>query len=440
MSQSVIRAQSLSKSYQLSHGRSDYVTTPTFREAVRGALLAPIQWLTGQGAASAPTTETFWALQDITFDIQAGESVAFVGRNGAGKSTLLKLLSRIIRPTHGRADVYGRMGVLLEVGTGFHPELSGRENIYMNAAILGLKRAEINRRFDEIVSFAEIERFLDTPIKHYSSGMVLRLGFAVAAHLEPEILVVDEILAVGDLAFQKKCLGKMSDATHQGRTVLFVSHNLNAVVQLCSRAIWLDSGQVRLDDEVGKVIEAYTLQNSTQLMQHRWTYPGDAPGDDRVRLLGGQIIQEGRVATIVDINKPCHIDIDFHALQPLKHLAPMISIYGAGGICLFTTADWQPNDLETGIHRATVHIPPQTLAEGSFSVRLMFLFVESMSVCVDQKDALLFDTIDKPHSDAVRGPFTRHWPGTVRLALDWELKRPPPSAVPLPERAETRIT
>ncbi|MEZ4670944.1 MAG: ABC transporter ATP-binding protein [Anaerolineae bacterium] len=437
MSQIAIHAQGLSKSYQLSHEGNGYVSIPTIRDAVRSALVSPFQRVMRRGGESASSQETFWALQDISFDVQAGESVAIIGRNGTGKSTLLKMLSRIVRPTRGRADVYGRMGVLLEVGTGFHPELSGRENIYMNAAILGMKRTEINSRFDEIVSFAEVERFLDTPIKHYSSGMVLRLGFAVAAHLEPEILVVDEVLAVGDLAFQKKCLGKMSDTAQEGRTVLFVSHNLNAVAQLCTRGIWLDGGHVRMDGEVGKVIEAYTLHNSTQLMQRQWTYPGDAPGNERVRLTGAQIIQEGHIATTIDINKPCQIEIEFLALQHLNRLTPLISIYDMGGASMFTSADWKPNSLETGYHRATVHIPAQTLSEGSFSVRMMLFFVEPMFVCVDQSDALLFDTIDGSSPNAVRGPFTNHWPGAVRLALDWELTPLPATASGSPEPAQT---
>ena len=214
-------------------------------------------------SALSPPIDTIWALKDVSFDVRRGEVIGIIGRNGAGKSTLLKILSRITEPTEGYADINGRVASLLEVGTGFNQELTGRENIYLNGAILGMKRDEIERKFDEIVAFAEVEKFIDTPVKHYSSGMHLRLAFAVAAHLEPEILLVDEVLAVGDVAFQRKCLGKMSDDALQGRTVLFVSHNMQAVRSLCQKTIWLQDGQVRSMGDSDAIVEAY-LQASTR--------------------------------------------------------------------------------------------------------------------------------------------------------------------------------
>jgi len=260
MSDIAIRVEHLGKQYRLGGPRAPYAT---FRETLVNTARAPLRWLKGERPAPS---ETLWALDDVSFEIKRGEAVGIIGRNGAGKSTLLKILSHITAPTRGRVDLYGRVGSLLEVGTGFHPELTGRENIYLNGAILGMTRAEIARKFDEIVAFAEVERFLDTPVKHYSSGMYVRLAFSVAAHLDPEILLVDEVLAVGDAEFQKKCLGKMGDVTHEGRTVLFVSHNMGAVQRLCPQTILIDNGRLNIFGVSVNVIDEY-LHASTHLDQ-----------------------------------------------------------------------------------------------------------------------------------------------------------------------------
>ena len=255
-----IRIENLSKRYRVNHdaprGASGY---RTLRDELVHLAKAPWRLAKGRGGAPAskPTTEDFWALKDVAFDVQPGEVVGIIGRNGAGKSTLLKVLSRITKPTTGRVELRGRVGSLLEVGTGFHPELTGRENIYLNGSILGMTRAEIARRFDEIVAFAEVERFLDTPVKRYSSGMYVRLAFAVAASLEPEVLIVDEVLAVGDMAFQRKCLGRMRAVGQSGCTVLFVSHNMPAVESLCTRAVLLDGGEVVADGDVQPLVTEY---------------------------------------------------------------------------------------------------------------------------------------------------------------------------------------
>ena len=248
----IIRVQGLSKRYQIGTSRAGY---GSLRHALAVAVRSPLRQraLRNVGGAGAH----IWALRDVSFDVMPGEVVGFIGRNGAGKSTLLKILSGITEPTIGRVELYGRVGSLLELGTGFHPDLSGRENIYLNGAILGMSRGEIDRKFDEIVAFAEIDKFLDTPIKHYSSGMYMRLAFAVAAHLEPEILLVDEVLAVGDSAFQRKCLGKMNEVSHQGRTVLFVSHQLSAVEKICSRAFVIRSGRVTFEGDTQAAIKHY---------------------------------------------------------------------------------------------------------------------------------------------------------------------------------------
>jgi lipopolysaccharide transport system ATP-binding protein len=253
----IIRVENLGKEYRIGARQAPY---STLRESLAQAAFAPfnrVRRLLSNTLTPNPEPERIWALKDVSFEVQPGEVVGIIGRNGAGKSTLLKLLSRITEPTTGRIDLYGRVGSLLEVGTGFHPELTGRDNIYLNGAILGMSRHEITRRFDEIVAFAEIEAFLDTPVKRYSSGMYVRLAFAVAAHMEPEILIVDEVLAVGDGSFQKKCLKKMEDVGRHGRTVLFVSHNMQAVTRLCQRAILLGQGTVLAEGRSAHVASRY---------------------------------------------------------------------------------------------------------------------------------------------------------------------------------------
>jgi ABC-type polysaccharide/polyol phosphate transport system ATPase subunit len=266
MNDIVIHAEDLGKLYHLGKAQQRH---NTLRDALAAGLRAPLGWFR-RGARPTDTNPTIWALRDVSFDIKRGDAVGIRGRNGAGKSRLLKILSRITEPTEGGVDIRGRVGSLLEVGTGFHPELTGRENIYLNGAILGMRRSEIMRKFDEIVSFAEIEKFLDTPVKRYSSGMYVRLAFAVAAHLEPEILVVDEVLAVGDLAFQKKCLGKMEDVAGGGRTVLFVSHNMNAIQRLCSSCMMLDQGQLIAYADTAEVVMRYVSTSSNTVPPADW--------------------------------------------------------------------------------------------------------------------------------------------------------------------------
>ena len=251
MSESVIQVEKLSKRFTIGE-RESYAT---FRDAIARTLTAPFR--PSANSNGCDDAETLWALRDVSFDVKQGEVVGLIGRNGAGKSTLLKILARITRPTTGWARVRGRIGSLLEVGTGFHPELTGRENVFLSGAILGMKKAEIQKKFGEIVAFSEVERFLDTPLKRYSSGMQMRLAFAVAAHLEPEILLVDEVLTVGDIAFQKKCLGKMGEVARHGRTIVFISHQMNQIRRLCTRCIWLEAGQARASGSVAQVSAAY---------------------------------------------------------------------------------------------------------------------------------------------------------------------------------------
>ena len=302
-----VRVRELSKEYRIGHRIERY---KTLRESLASLVSAPARLLRRR-RRSDEGDDLLWALRDVNFEVRQGEVVGIVGRNGAGKSTLLKILARITDPTHGSAEIHGRVGSLLEVGTGFHPELTGRENIYLNGAILGMRRAEIGRKFDEIVAFSEVEKFIDTPVKRYSSGMYLRLAFAVAAHLEPEILLVDEVLAVGDADFQKKCLGKMGDVAEEGRTVLFVSHNMPAVQALCARAILLRAGTVAVDGSTGEVLREY-LGHLLATAAHAFEDNPDRRGDGRVRLTAARVLdEEGRPCERVVAGKPITLEFSY---------------------------------------------------------------------------------------------------------------------------------
>jgi lipopolysaccharide transport system ATP-binding protein len=318
MNDVVICCEGLGKSYSIGHqGPQERYTAlrDVLARQARGVWNATRRALRGQMAVAGDQVEEFWALKDVSFEIKRGEVVGIIGRNGAGKSTLLKILSRITEPTEGRVKLRGRVASLLEVGTGFHPELTGRENVFLNGAILGMTRSEIKRKFDEIVAFAEIEKFLDTPVKRYSSGMYVRLAFAVAAHLEPEILIVDEVLAVGDAAFQKKCLGKMQDVSRGGRTVLFVSHNLAAVQALCSRGIILSSGQLCADGWAREVIDIYhqTMSNTNGRLQKVWLRTESARP---IQLTGMRILSKGLESTAIPVGSEVTFRISYGAKGP----------------------------------------------------------------------------------------------------------------------------
>ncbi|MGH9769316.1 MAG: ABC transporter ATP-binding protein [Blastocatellia bacterium] len=308
-----IRVEKLSKRYRLGERRARY---KTLRDTLTDAVMSPFRAISsdlsrnGKEKSSNSTGESFWALKDVSFEVSKGEVVGVIGRNGAGKSTLLKILSRITEPTKGYADICGRIGSLLEVGTGFHPELTGRENIYLNGAILGMRRAEIGSKFDEIVAFAEVEKFIDTPVKHYSSGMYLRLAFAVASSLDPEILLVDEVLAVGDAAFQQKCLGKMGDVVQQGRTVLFVSHDMTAISQLASRCLLLDAGEVAFLGETGDAIRQYARRQNageTDLALRK-----DRQGDGMIKMQRASFINShGETVSSIGSGEPLTIEVQY---------------------------------------------------------------------------------------------------------------------------------
>jgi lipopolysaccharide transport system ATP-binding protein len=374
MSDIVIRAERLSKLYKIGVLKQRHDT-------LRDQLVHSVKSLfsrNGRYSHQLPpesSIDTIWALRDLSFEVKQGEVVGLVGRNGAGKSTLLKILSRITEPTSGRAEIYGRVGSLLEVGTGFHAELTGRENVYLNGAILGMRRAEINRKFDEIVAFAETEKFIDTPVKRYSSGMYVRLAFAVAAHLEPEILVVDEVLAVGDVAFQKKCLGKMADIARQGRTVLFVSHNMAAVQGLCSRACLLSAGQIigeGLPTEVVRRYVAETSQASLASLEER----KDRQGTGKIRFVKVYIVDDkGRRIDTALCGQDIGIVVSYRARdhQPVSLLDIHITFYTSLGQFMFTCSSegsGSPFAVLPASGEVVCHIPELPLAPGRYVFNL----------------------------------------------------------------------
>ena len=423
MADTIIRVENLGKKYQLGRNTGQNgASYRTLRDALSdGArnLFRKRQSRVGNGSA-----EEFWALRNVSFEVKQGEVVGIIGRNGAGKSTLLKVLSRITEPTTGRISIKGRVASLLEVGTGFHPELTGRENIFLNGAILGMGRAEIRAKFDEIVAFAEIERFLDTPVKRYSSGMYVRLAFAVAAHLEPEILIVDEVLAVGDAAFQKKCLDKMEDVGHEGRTVLFVSHNMPAVTRLCRRAVMLSDGKLVEDGTPSDIVATYLRSSLGTTAQREWSDLKAAPGNDVVRLRSVRVLDEaGNVADALDIRRSIGIAVTFDVLEPGWVLVPNFTVTNEDGINLFHPHDWSPEwrrkPRALGTHERIAWIPGNFMAEGSFIVSMAISSYDPVVVHVHELDAVAFQVLDSRDGDSARGDYAGPLPGVVRPVLTW---------------------
>jgi lipopolysaccharide transport system ATP-binding protein len=417
----VIRVEKLSKQYQIgAREKAD----KTFREMLMGAVAAPFRRF-GRLAGRAGEDEHFWALKDVSFDVQPGEVIGIIGRNGAGKSTLLKILSKITEPTSGRAEIIGRVASLLEVGTGFHPELTGRENIYLNGAILGMSRAEIRRKFDEIVEFSEIGRYLDTPVKRYSSGMYVRLAFAVAAHLEPEILIVDEVLAVGDARFQRKCIGKMGEVSESGRTVLFVSHNMSMIQRLCERVVLLERGEVAGNGDAAGVVRRYLDSGYGTIAERAWTSPSAAPGDAVARLRAVRVMDHnGQIAEVMDIRKPIFVEVEYWSLQSAVRPAVSIHLMNQEGVLLFVSNDftdttWWNASRIPGIVRSRCEIPGNFLAEGTHVVLAAVCTYNPTIVHAIEKDAVAFQVVDRSDGDAVRGEFVGSWPGLIRPMLEW---------------------
>jgi lipopolysaccharide transport system ATP-binding protein len=440
MSQPVIRVEGLGKRYRIGDGGRH----TALRHLIGDALRAPVRFLTGSEGSNNSSnrrgSSIIWALKDVNFEVRQGEVVGLIGRNGAGKSTLLKILARITRPTEGNAEIRGRVGSLLEVGTGFHGELSGRENVYMSGAILGMRKAEIDRKFDEIVAFSEVERFLDTPLKHYSSGMQMRLAFAVAAHLEPEILFVDEVLAVGDAAFQKKCLGKMSEVANKGRTILFVSHNATAMQSLCSRAILLKDGLLLEDGPFGTVISQYLARPTGPTTEGFWPNQADAPGNDMVRIRRVCVRPESdkQAASLnpelITVRTPLLIEFEYWNLKPTARLNLSLLVYTEDGVLAFNTGPvnepvWGGNPFPVGLFRSVCYIPGDLLNDGFH--RLTLLFVENQAHIIYRHEDVL--TFDVREDGASRKGWYGDWPGATRPALRWSTELVSP-AVALPQR------
>jgi lipopolysaccharide transport system ATP-binding protein len=409
-----IAVEGLSKRYRIGELQAAY---GTLRESMTHAA----RRLTGK--EHRPGYEEIWALKDVSFSLEEGKALGVIGRNGAGKSTLLKVLTRITTPTEGRAEIRGRVGSLLEVGTGFHPELTGRENVFLNGAILGMKRREIIAKLPEIAEFSGVEKFLDTPVKRYSSGMHVRLAFSVAAHFEPEIMLVDEVLSVGDAEFQARCLGRMEDINTTGRTVVFVSHQLQAVAQLCDRVLLMEEGQIVMDGQSEKVVAHYLQKATGTSSKQEWS--GDeVPGDDLVQLRAVRAVRpDGTTADFLDVRQPVGIEMTYTILDHGPPVMPKIKVV-AGGYIAFNAMDVGPRSRERsrpGDYVSTAWIPGNFLNEGLVTVDTALCSIDAPKLHhhVSIHEAVSFHVQDPLEGDSSRGPFTGQWRGVVRPLLDW---------------------
>ena len=424
---SIIQVRDLSKSYTIAHeGRQGYT-------ALRDVMAQKAKKIFSFPKSLSPTTvtkEEFWALKDINFEVEKGDRLGIIGRNGAGKSTLLKLLSRITEPTTGSISIRGRVASLLEVGTGFHPELTGRENIYLNGAILGMSRVEIKKKFEEIVDFAEVEKFLDTPVKRYSSGMYVRLAFSVAAHLEPEILIVDEVLAVGDAQFQKKCLGKMEEVSvNEGRTVLFVSHSMPTISSLCGRCILLDQGKIAINGETSLAVLSYYNTNLVSATLVDYSQKEKLPGDQFAKLLKFYVQVKGEIAKHeINIEDEIELVIEYIILQEEDKLYayPNFHVYNAAGICVFISTPDHTDIHSKGKYRSVCKIPGNMLNEGTYSIGVaVSSFGKGVLVHLFEQNAITFNIKDNiygvPTRLQVNGivAYSGEFPGTMRPLLNW---------------------
>jgi len=388
MSDIVIKAENLGKKYIIGHQdeSSRYVALrDVLMQSARGLWHKTMDLVQGKPIISGDTMEEIWALEDINFEIQRGEAVGIIGRNGAGKSTLLKVLSRITEPSTGRLTIKGRVASLLEVGTGFHPELTGRENIFLNGAILGMRREEIRRKFDEIVAFAEVEKFLDTPVKRYSSGMYVRLAFSVAAHLEPEILVIDEVLSVGDAQFQKKCLGKMELVGREGRTVLFVSHNMSAIISLCQKGMLLEKGRLQTMGDMHKVVTRYL--SSGTVLNGNFTRKEHGLGN-KLEIQRINLENNGKTSTVYYNSQKLVVQITYTVSEQLAGAQLTVEVLTESQECLFSTTnldgDYEKRELDPGNYVAECPIDLQMFRQGTYYIR-----VTSSIPCIE-----ILDTID----------------------------------------------
>ena len=440
MDEIAVRVDNIGKQYRIGTRRGPGAVM--LREVLTDLATAPFRKLRalGQRLAAGSTeiqqparADHIWALRNVSFEVPRGQVIGIIGPNGAGKSTLLKILSRITEPTEGRVEIHGRVGSLLEVGTGFHPELTGLENVFLSGALLGMRKAEIERNLDEIVAFSEIEKFIDTPVKHYSSGMYVRLAFSVAAHLEPEILIVDEVLAVGDVAFQRKCLNKMEDVHQHGRTILFVSHNMDAVTRLCERALLISNGGIQKDGPASDVASAYLLSTlKTEAMQE-WPNPDTAPGNGVARLRQIRVRNEvGATVENIDVRSPVGIEIAFDVLTAGRVIVPSLMFYSRGGTCVFSAQDldpeWRRRPRPAGRFTSTAWIPANLLAEGALLVSCGMSSYRPFEIHFFVREAIAFNVVDPGMGDSARGDWDGSIPGVVRPLLNWDTSYTPPDS------------
>ncbi len=437
MSDISIQVRDLGKKYRIQQGVKP--TYETLRDQVVKAFSVPVRRLSNSTDGNENGKQLFdnyvWALRDVSFDVHRGEVVGLIGPNGAGKSTLLKILTRITQPTHGVIDIYGRVGSLLEVGTGFHRELSGRDNVYLNGAILGMNKAEIAKKFDEIVSFAEVEKFIDTEVKFYSSGMTVRLAFAVAAHLEPEILLVDEVLAVGDAAFQKKSLSKMESVGKAGRTVIFVSHHMPSITRLCERALLLNHGTLIESGPAEKVVGDYLSANLGTSAYKDWPDINLAPSSEDARLRCVRVInEEGNTNFSFDIRRPVGIEVTFDVLRPTTYpLYPFITAHNEEEVLLFTSidtdTDWRNQTRPPGRYTSVAWIPGNLLAEGTITIGVGMRTEAPHILHFYEFDTVAFQIIESPEGDSARVDYAGKMRGVVRPYLRWSTLHEPVTAI-----------
>ncbi len=423
MEKPIIEVAGLGKAYRIGAKRGEYLTLREEMMTKTRSIYSNIF-----RRQRAPDSEQFWALRGIDFSVMQGETIGVIGRNGSGKSTLLKLLSKITPPSEGRITLRGRIASLLEVGTGFHPELSGRENIYLNGAVLGMTRAEIRRKFEEIVEFSEVGNFLDTPVKRYSSGMYVRLAFSIAAHLEPEILIVDEVLAVGDAEFQKKCLGKMDSVSKGGKTVLFVSHNMSQIARICRRCVLLDRGRLKAVGDVSTMVTQYLTNESGQKGERSWSL-ATAPGDKVAKLRSVRVLTEGVVSDKVETSSPVTIEMEFWNFVEGANLLAGFSFINSQGVNVFVTADvldpvWGNKLRPRGLYRASCTIPAGLFNEGSLSVVAeVSTRMPVYEIHFLEFDAVTFQVVDSGGPGSLRSVWARDVPGALRPVQTWNAWR-----------------
>lgn len=427
MSLSVIQIENLSKKYRIGIEKKYY----SLRDTIEGLLHQPQQLL--KSINSNPNEladDEIWALKDVNLSVSSGEVLGIIGANGAGKSTLLKIISRITPPTTGEIKLRRKVASLLEVGTGFHQELTGRENIFLNGSILGMKRKEIKNKFDNIVEFAAVEKFIDTPVKHYSSGMYVRLAFAIAAFLESEILIIDEVLAVGDAHFQKKSISRMREmSSKEGRTIILVSHNLSHIERICNRTILLEGGKVIYSGKPNKVISMYLNENNLRA-EISWNTPEQAPGDDIIRLKSVKVLnKDKKTSGQIEITEPITIEIQYWCIKKSRPTAG-IYVKNQDGIHLFTSFDFHNNQFPSeeykspGVYKTTCTLPGNFLTDGAYFVTPTVNSFIGVRLChADKLDAISFEIIDQGKKDGVRGSVQTGWPGIVRPKLIWNITK-----------------